>query len=752
MAKQKELVKKTSIEVSVDLDGLDEKHNWPDLAVYFFNKSGRLVDKQPLTKDSKTLSKGKALLSIPEKKDTLLAKIGPNVEDIAELRSDQLHSIKLTDDLKKPILIDSIIWRCWIKKAYNVTGTVKKNEGDYKTALCHGEVDIYEIDRQCILWLDLRVIERIHRSIIDIIIDPPKAELPDLHIWPSWDDDDWCGTKPRPPFPPRFDIRKKLEELPEEWSFALKRFDANTTAIKRIDTQLAKMDLGAKQMFLKSEALEGISISQILYADTKEFQKLLAEKFHLFRFWLCWYPWIYWIWWPYCHYSMKKIGTAQIQPDGSFFETVWISVCNHDVPDLWFSIRQDIGGHEKTIYRPYPIPCYTYWNHPSNQHVHLVVTDPDAISCYQEPYDNDGLWIVPLAIGNYSLKQIYGTGAGTIPTSNSDSKTGLYECINYKIDNDSDDSIDGNSIDFCNGPFGGTIGLRYLFSPELEDAHVKYYRIKYRSNGAEAWKALFNRVVRHYTQYDPVTHKLTFPAYELGPQIVGTEESLFEIPPNRSDWVVLNATVDLMNGYLDTTKIPNGFVDFKIELFNNDGIRIDPNSLGIPFLLPANNDIMSTITTTAASAVNPDLVVNDPENSAYQTFMFRLVVDNSKPTASIEEPIINPSLDKECGMIQYSSKKSTVTMPFTAKHPKGYAIYKFSFTPNPQHISSKTNYANIYDLLTPSLTVANLLTSDCVNGGAFSENLYIWNMAFNGWSRVGPDASATRAFALIPSS
>jgi hypothetical protein len=32
--------------------------------------------------------------------------------------------------------------------------------------------------------------------------------------------------------------------------------------------------------------------------------------------------------------------------------------------------------------------------------------------------------------------------------------------------------------------------------------------------------------------------------------------------------------------------------------------------------------------------------------------------------------------------------------------------------------------------------------------GAFSENLYVYHMNFNGWTRVGPDASAVWAFAL----
>jgi hypothetical protein len=38
---------------------------------------------------------------------------------------------------------------------------------------------------------------------------------------------------------------------------------------------------------------------------------------------------------------------------------------------------------------------------------------------------------------------------------------------------------------------------------------------------------------------------------------------------------------------------------------------------------------------------------------------------------------------------------------------------------------------------------------ECCPDAAFSMNLDVWNMSFNGWTRVGRDASFVRAFALI---
>lgn len=771
MPQKPEGQKRTAIELVVELVDLREEHGWPKLAAYLFTISGRLLERQPIKKDPETPATGRARFHVPPRKDLFVVTVGPETETVQNLKRFQPVSEKVLAEpsqaVKKTMQIDFDRWFCWLHVPYVVTGTVKKDEGDYNAPICHGEVDIYEVDVRCIFWLDPGIIEKIRAAVIDLVIDPPRAKIPEIPIWPDWEDDEYCGTVPRPPFPPkRLDIRDKLQLLPAEWAFATERYDRLSTAVERMDARLLKMDLSEKQAFLRSDPIEGVPVSKLLYSTTEQFRELLVERFPSFRFWLCKYPWIHWLWWPHCRYGLQKIGTAEIQPDGSFTKTIWISVCDEHTPDLWFVVRQKVGSTDRTIYKRYPVPCNTYWNHPSADPVHLVVTDPDAVTCHHEPptdLDPTGLWIVPLAIGNYSLKRIHGTGAGVLPTTNANPRTGLYESIHT--------GIGGTISTFHEGPFGGRIGLRYLFSSALEGAGVKYYRIKCRSNGSGNWNPLYHRVVRHYSDYDPVTDTLKFPAYELGPKPVGTESNLFEIPPleppNKgtdptATWVVIDATVDLMNGYLRSTDVPPGFVEFKIELFDSGGTRIDPAAFGasgISFKLPANKDIWNTITTTNPASVNTDLLVADPENPAFQTFVFRLVLDNRLPTAVIDEPVVNPSGNRTdvCGMIRYEATDTFVTMTYQARHPKKFAMYRFRLHKAAAPLHTIEGQAGDMGtsgsfLVDPAHTGISLLTN--LMGGcpeaAFSVNLYVWNMAFNGWNRVGPDASAVRAFALTP--
>ncbi len=769
--KQKER-EKGILEVVIKLKGLvqTQEEKWPNFAAYLFTRSGRFLEKTELKKDTESPSIGRGRFQTAPEEEMLVVKVAPDVEDVYDLNRYQPLAARVVTkpgrSVTMPFHVDMKRWLCWLRYPYVVTGNVEKDLGDHKIPVCHGDVDIYEVDINCIYRLDPGIIEKIRAAIIDIIVDPPPIRIPREPVWPDWEDDDYCGTGPRPPVPPKhLDIRSKLVKLPPDWSFAVERHDRLSTAEERMNAFLKEMDISEKQAFISSEVFEGVKASSILYSNTRQFQELLVEKFQAFRFCLCWYPWIYWLWWPHCWYSLNKIGTAEIQPDGSFTETVWISVCNRDTPDLWFVVRQKIGSIDRTIYKRYPIPCNTYWNHPNGTPVSLVVTDPDAIACQPDPgidLSSTDMWIVPLAVGNYSLKRIYGTGAGILPTTNADPKTGLYESIHT--------GLGGSLSTFHEGPFGGTLGLRYLFSKALESAGVKYYRIKYRSNGAGDWIPLNHEVVRHYSDYDPVSHILSFPSYKLGPGKVGIEDDLFEIPPETppnaaadptAAWVVINAGVDLMNGYLDTTKIADGFVDFKMELFDGSGSRVDPASFGggILFRLPANDDIWNNITTADPAAVNSDLLGPDPEAPAFQAFIFRLVIDNHKPVAVIDEPVVAPSGNSTdtCGMTRYEATDTYLTMPYQARHPERFALYRFWLYKAANNIHTIEGQAGDMGasgsfIVDPAHTGISLIVN--LMGGcpeaAFSENLHVWHMNFNGWHRVGPDASAVRAFALTP--
>lgn len=730
----------------------EESQVWQQLNAYLFDRSGRLVDRQPLEPEPKDSGRAQASFKEPPRPGQTV-KIGPIVDDLSELERYQAVTQRVEAEPLR-LILPRPFWICWLKVPYVVTGTVVKQENGNERPVCIGKVDIYDVDlHRCFLYLPDFVIERIRSAIIDIVIDPPPLRVWEKLPWPR-ELEEWQGIGPRPQPRPLVDVARKMANLPVEWGWAMPRLEAMETARGRLDEQMQRMALLEKHTLLSTTVVGDVQLSQVAFTNTNQFRSLLVDHFQAFRFYLCWYPWIYWLWWPYCWwYSLEKLGTATLNPDGTFSEVVWLSICRKDIPDLWFVVRQQVGGPERVIYTRYPVPCNTYWNHPSGSPVRLVVTDPEALACAEDPgtdLDPNALWVIPLAIGNYSLKRVYGTGAGSLPADNA--KIGLYESIGT--------GLGGTIGTFNDGPFGSTLGLRLLFSPALEGAGIKYYRIKRRINSSGAWEPLTHDVVRHYSSWNPATSSIDLLPYQLGPQPVGSESSLFEIPPQAppnaatdpsAAWQVVDAKVDLMNAFFLSGSLTHGTVAFKLELFDAGGNRVDPAGAGINFYLPANTDIWNTVTTEAASTVNPALVGVDPEAAAFQIFRFRLRIDNRATTAIINEPFLSPSgtYTDGCGMLRYGAADNAVTMPFQARHPARFAVYRFRLVKSSTEIHKMEGQAGD---MGPSgqfnfSAALSTLLGNCTEA-AFSENLNVWNMAFNGWHRVGTDAGAVRAFAL----
>lgn len=742
--------------VVVELDEMaEEKQIWRQLNAYLFDRSGRLLDKQAIEVDPKDASQGQARFKQALRPGQII-KVGPAVDDITELDRYRPFQERVGLDPREllRLRLPRVLWLCWLRLPYFVTGQVVKQENGGERPVCIGEVDIYDVDlHRCFLYLPDLVIERIRDAIIDIVIDPPPLRVWERLRWPR-ELEEWQGVGPRPRSP-QVDVAAKLADLPAEWAWATPRLQALDTARTRLDTQMEKLPLLDKHSLLSTTVIADVQLSQLAFTNTAQFRSLLVEHFQAFRFYLCWYPWIYWLWWPYCGwYTLEHLGTATLNPDGTFSEVVWLSICRNDTPDLWFVVRQPISGVERVIYARYPVPCNTYWNHPSGSPVNLVVTDPRALACADDPntdLDPNALWVIPLAIGNYSLKRVYGTGAGSLPADNA--KIGLYESIGT--------GLGGPLSSFSDGPFGGKLGLRLLFSPALAAAGIKYYRIKRRINGSGSWEPLIHDVVRHYSAWNAATSSIDLLPYPLGPQPVGTESNLFEIPPQdppnaatdpSAAWQVVDATVDLINAYFASNgEMTHGNVEFKLELFNAAGNRIDPAGSGLTFYLPSNTDIWNTVTTSAAATVNAALIGADPEAAAFQVFRFGLRIDNRATTAIVSEPYLSPSgtYTDSCGMLRYQASDVSVTMPYQARHPAKFGVYQFSLIRSNTVLN--TIQGQVGDLgasgqFNYSAALATLLGS-CTEA-AFSENLSVWNMAFDGWSRLGPDASDVRAFAL----
>ncbi|PKM76956.1 MAG: hypothetical protein CVU90_09475 [Firmicutes bacterium HGW-Firmicutes-15] len=767
---------KRLLEVQVNLEEYSESSSKIEIFAYVFSKSGRLLDKQPLVIDDSKLGIGKAEFVLDEKRENVVIKLGPNVEKPSDLanHSPQQKKVFLKPAVNKLIefKIEKPFWLPWLFKPYYISGSVTKLVDDEELPIPFGEVDIYDVDINFIIRLHDSVIEKIRDTLIDVVFDPPPIVLrPIQHpvSKPSWWKDDYCGTPPgpRPPISGSIDVIKILEDVPQEWAFSRERYARLPQVRQQLAAKLESMTPENRSALLDREVLEGIKSSSLLYSNTAQFRRLLIDKFQSFRFWICWYPWIYWLWWPHAWYSLEKLGTAVINPDGTFSRIVWLRRNRKDIPDLWFRVRQQVNGVERIIYARYPVPCHTLWNHPSGDSVHLVVTDPQAVAFHQEHdiSDDDDLWVCPVAIGNYSLKKIYGTGAEV--SGSADPKIGLYSSLNS--------GLGGNLAVFQDGPFGGLLGLRILFSNGLLDAGIKYYRVKYRVNGSGDWLATSHLVTRHYSHYNETTEVLEFLPYHLGPQSIGAQSNCFEIrpknPPNNdaepdADWYVLDATVDLINAYIDTRSLTSGYLEIKVELFDQSGQQVKRASLGgtdIPFKLPSNTDILNTITTVDAVTVNPDLVRSDPENPNCDVFVFKLRFDNRKPTAFIDPPVAFASGNTitDCGIVQYEVLDTGVNLLYQARHPGTFGMYSFQVIRNNsslKYITGRTGDMSVSGSFTipaklhqdPAHLSDLFLLKECHDAAAFSLNLNIWNMAFNGWSRVGENTSDVRAFALVP--
>lgn len=632
------------LEVIAEFDDLAAKEVLPRSAAYVLNRSGQLLTKKMLKVEKAKPTIGMAEFSLDILNDNLVVKVGPDVENLWDLDQYQtcINKVRFTP-IKKAELhfkIPKPIWWCWNKVPYIVMGTVEKQDNGQKTPLCFGEVDIYDIDIvPCLRRLPNLVVERLRDGIIDILKNPPPLELKEIPLR-YYEDDDWCGTGPRPPVPPKDEaILKRLELLPNEWAFSRERFLQLPKARSQMDSMLEKMPLTEKHAFLNREAVEGVKITQILYSNTAQFRDLLADKFQSFRFWLCWYPWIYWLWWPHC-YRLNKLGTATINLDGSFNKKVWISICRMDIPDLWFRVRQNTNGVDKTIYARHPVPCNTYWNHPSGKPVNLVTTDPSAIVCDQQiPVPISDVYVMPLGIGTDKWYEI--TQAHIKPSDTLTPSRGLYN----------------NGTD----PYGTSLNIRMQFDDRLRGLPgngVWYYRWSYRKEGTSGWTQIDIPIVHSYLKQ--VGSKWYTDTEKLGPNTVGTENNLFWVPDPNKIWLYDRSFAIWQTAIWDAQKgiyvpqVQDGKYELLLEMFDSLGVKVTPTAAGFKYIL-------------ATGLVGPvdDALNVQPDGS----IIFHLHIDNRATVANIQSVALNGVNTGECQFLKYLKEDDEVDVYYVAYHP-----------------------------------------------------------------------------------
>ena len=716
------------LQVSANLLESEGAERVPKGVAYAFSSGGRLLAQEPLDE------RGRATLAFPagEAARSVRVMVGPQVEkeraQIAELqrrgaaeRSLRIDPGDLTPSVEIPIIPDK--WRCWLLSRCYVQGTLLKRtvSGGIPVDLpvCNATVEIYEVDP---IWIiipklpDLEI-ERIR----DVIINPPPPPPPPDGPFPP--------IGPPGPFPPPLPL------------FPGPGLRAIASAARMAAP--AEGALGTVAAMGSMQAMSGSADLQFLArtTNTEQFRKVLVDRAPLIRHILClFFPPLV---------STQLVATATTDECGHFQTWFWRSCVDPDTPDLYFKAKQRLFGFfNVTIYAPTPIPCFTHWDYVCGTEVTLYTTNPFAVTCPPCPPviapDN---WVLVMAVGNFPLSRIRGTGESLQPTTYA-TNLGL---------------TDGDA------PWGGLLRFRLEFDNSLrDDLGVRYYQASWRKGTLGAFTPMTMQCHRHYAHM--VGADLVLTPYTLGPQVVGATPNLFEIPPALpplGQWSFPELTEDLTNAKFPTTDLAplanpgvawpeHGKYQIKFDLYDSAGNPVNIVALGIKWRVPTSTDLSGTIETDDASTLG--LVSGN-------SFIMTLHIDNSRCSASIAAPKLDgtPASDN-CGVLEYDpNAPGSVLMEWIASHPNGigsdgFATYSFAVyrgvnllvIPSGLPTLPSSGRAHIGAVGFSNTQAVNDLLGGCTVAG-FSENLYVWAMATDGWARLSQyDAAAVRAFVLAP--
>jgi len=423
--------------------------------------------------------------------------------------------------------------------------------------------------------------------------------------------------------------------------------------------------------------------------------------------------------WAICY---QQLADATIQSDGTFSHTYCFLFWEFP-PDVYFEVVQTVDGVPREVADP-DIMCTTMWAYDGSQSALITVTDVTAIACQPDPRPGPGyLYVWPTAIGNIDLRQIDGletlVGTGLLP---------------------------GGPV---GTPWGGTLCLQMQFDPNLRSNDIHYYRWSYRFDGDLNFTQI-NASVSH--RWQEITFlpggviDIHLHPHTLGPQMVGAQTNLFEIPDPALPWIDINDPADRPFAYFDSaagqTPGRSGMVTLKLEMFDHLGNHVTSGNAGhggpFQFLLP---DLMGT-PDSYTNAPAPNIDVNGD-------LIFRVRVDNNPTTAQLPDVTVDGNHVSDCGMLNYTSAGSTVDIEYVATHPNNFIFWGLGvFRGIHGEVASASGDHNSATPDNFNNTVSTL-ADKCVNA-AFAVNLNTYARATDGYSRQSQyDRSATIAFALL---
>jgi len=527
------------MKLDLKLSGLQTTEEAPKLALYLIDSSGEIKSKL------NAIEGGKLDVSPDlQKRERGVVALGPDVEDISQLRADSLLQLRLADQLpawekNKFIEVPSLWWKRWIPFRTCVSGQVRKcfpivlDVATVKARaravfphqpfprfclpVCNGIVEVWE--RTCCcrppLIIDIPSIIARLRQLIDSepIKFPPHGPGPD----------------PGP---------------------------IDRAVAQNIDRALAMG--AAEQLDFEPNTQLPVDLLNLQTLPTDKALEYFEKTPSLWRFW--------------CHCTAHKVGETVLSPNGTFnfcFSQfpVFLIFCRRS---YFYKVKQWQGGGW----------VYIYDGSAANQYFNASdfasLSTFRGLTCGQVPPPDGTDFATLQAIGgtpSYQLTSHYGGENAGIDLT----QTGAFSVLAPPSN--------GGLVGSDDAPWAKTLSFLLFFHPDLKNIGAKFYRLSVvaaDSTGAPAGGAspevILNPVA--WQKFVFVGSNWQVEAAALGPntKVTGgnTIIGLFEIPYN-ADALWLGGQY---HQWLDTTRYADGRYLLILELFDSNGDRLVPQ--GVP--------------------------------------------------------------------------------------------------------------------------------------------------------------------------
>jgi hypothetical protein len=582
------------------------------------------------------------------------------------------------------------LWR-WIR--CNVRGRLTKKvwvENQWKEfGVCKTRVHICEVDR-------------IPRLILD---------LPDDIIW-KWRYEWWKLLKPqvRPPFPIPVEIKRPPIPEPDPAPFQGPAIDPaivrspldNVSELLRSSSISPKLNVG--DAFNFSNAHLNLTLPRIklpvspvqfptdvettmLSGNISAIKANLVKNIELFRPWFCIWKWL----WPYI-LRMDEMATVMTDEFGNFEAPIYY-LPTGDKPDVYIWAEYNIDGSWVSIYKP-NIACNTIWDYVCNSEIKINITDPRVVPCGIAP-SQPGSGIEFRRIGSGCMPHM-------IKQANS-SPIPVIQGRQFK-----DIGLTNCRPEFGNryvSPFGGTLGLKIIFTDGLRAANITHYRWKFRTIALDnpsgnhtaagdntlnflatpgAWQFINSDVSVGYVEFNSSPIQFFHKRFKLGP-VAESTEPMYLIPPSRIEDLPLPAPAagisrfweneEFYSAALDTiNNCPEGLYELQLELFEKQGANV--------FVKREMNKDQFQVpdeANTNQSKNAPDVLLQ--QSAAGKAFGFKVLVrvDNRACEAALYPVTVNgTAVTTDCGFMAFNTPDANVKVDFSAVHPADFAFFSFN--------------------------------------------------------------------------